>query len=109
LTVFDNRAGDALRTVEVPVRAARPTATDTAQTTLQGFTRDLHKIFVFEPFPIRLERCRVAGVFARPTGILLCAEYAGRLDEMLGDKAPAADLAPARVLRVGRKRSPRRS
>src|SRR5438128_1771239 len=87
VVLFDNRTGDAQRTVEVTVRASRPTSTGTTETTLQGFARDLHKIFVFEPFPIRVQRCGVPQAFAGRGGIVLCTEYAKRLYDTLGDQA----------------------
>lgn len=91
VVLFDNRTGDAARAVEVTLRASRSTPTGATQTILQGFARDLHKIFMFEPFPIRVERCGVPQAFAGRSGIVLCTEYAQKLYDALGDKAKAAD------------------
>ncbi|HEV8640687.1 MAG TPA: DUF4344 domain-containing metallopeptidase [Methylomirabilota bacterium] len=89
--VLDNRAGNEPRAVEVTVRASSAKTTETTRAALDAFERDLKKIFVFEPFPIRVERCGAPQAFAGPAGIVLCTEYADKLYEALRDRAKAGD------------------
>ncbi len=45
---------------------------------------------MFDPFPIQVRRRGAATAFVRNAGIVLCAEYAKKLYETLGDKQRAS-------------------
>lgn len=106
--VLDNRSGGEPRAIELTIRAARGTEGATteemppavpedqenlaaAEEKLREFERDLHQVFVFEPFPIRVKACGAPKAFSGEFGIVLCQEYAHKLYGTLGDKAKAAD------------------
>jgi len=89
--VLDNRASAEPRQVRLNVRASSGSRQGTAELTLTAFEESLKRVFVFEPFPIRVKRCGAPRAFASPSGIVLCAEYAEQLARTLGDRAKAAD------------------
>ena len=92
--VLDNRLAAVSRSVKLTIRAARGdrgTRSGAAEAVLGKFQTQLNKIFVFESFPIHVRRCGVATAFVRDAGIVLCAEYAKKLYETLGDKQRASD------------------
>jgi hypothetical protein len=86
--VLENRSGQNPREVTVTVRAARAGAGQkkSAEEILTTFERQLHHIFVFDPFPIGTQKCGTPKAFAGPSGILLCEEYVHHLYDILKDK-----------------------
>jgi Putative metallopeptidase len=89
--VLDNRTASEPRTVRLNVNATSGGRRGSAEVTLTHFEDSLKRLFVFEPFPIRVKRCGMPQAFAGPSGIILCAEYAERLAQVLGDQAKTAD------------------
>jgi hypothetical protein len=89
--VFDNRQGAKARSVETTVRAFAGNATQTAESILHNFEKQMHHLFVFESFAIRFARCGRPNAFSGEMGIVLCAEYAKKLFETLGDKTKASN------------------
>jgi len=89
--VLDNRRSAEPRKARLNIRASRGSRQGTAELTLTAFEESLKRIFVFEPFPIRVKRCGAPKAFAGPSGIVLCAEYSEQLARTLGDRAKAAD------------------
>ncbi len=106
--VFDNRPGGDARTVSVTVRGSRGRSTerstgeegprDISQQSIQAFQENLdefkgklNQIFIFEPVPLLVKKCGLPRAFATEIGIVLCAEYAQKLYETLGDKEKAGD------------------
>ncbi len=89
--VFDNRSGSEPRAIKATVRAARGGERGGTTEALDTFENQLNQLFIFEPFPISAKRCGVPTAFSGPSGIVLCVEYARKLQETLDDKAKAAD------------------
>lgn len=114
--LVDNRAGSEPRSVDVAIRGdtgerhpsgdasgeahdasgdARdaPDAGSAAdgKTQLGEVPEQLAKLFVFESFPVRLETCGKAQAFSDASGVVVCREYAERLQASLGDEAKARD------------------
>lgn len=91
--VFDNRPGQQPRAVTVTVRAARAGAgqTKSAEEILAKFERQLHQLFVFDPFPIGTKKCGTPKAFLGATGIFLCAEYVHHLYDLLKDQERTKD------------------
>ena len=89
--VLDNRGSAEPRTARLTIRASSGSRQGTAEVTLTAFEENLRRLFVFEPFPIRVKRCGAPQAFAGPSGIVLCAEYAERLTRVLGERAKVAD------------------
>ena len=92
--LIDNRTGSAARSVDLTVRGetGRSDGSEAdAESKLSQFQAELHRLFVFDPFPIRIEQCGKKQAFGGPSGVVLCREYASELDERLQDKAKASD------------------
>lgn len=89
--VLDNRRFGEPRKGRLSIRATRGGHEGTAEITLTAFEDSLKRLFVIEPFPIRVKRCGAPKAFAGPSGIVLCAEYSEYLAQTLGDQAKAAD------------------
>lgn len=88
--VFDNRSGRQPRAVTVTVRAtAGAGQKEAADKILREFERQLHQIFVFDSFPIRLEKCGVPKAFVDTAGVVLCAEYVRHLYDTVGERQKA--------------------
>ena len=85
--VLDNRLGQNPRAVTVTVRAARASAGQkkSAEEILTKFERQLHQIFVFDPFPIGTKKCGAPKAFVGTLGIVLCEEYVHHLYDTLKD------------------------
>lgn len=85
--VFDNGSGREPREITMTVGAARGKMDqiNTANTVLRLFEKQLHKIFVFESFPVAIEQCDHAKAFDGQRGIVLCAEYIQQLYTRIGD------------------------
>jgi len=91
--LFDNRTGTETRVVTVTVRAARGTADQmqAANRILRGFERQLHRIFVFDPFPIGVKKCGEPKAFLDRPGVILCAEYVYHLYDIIEDQVKTKD------------------
>ena len=91
--VFDNRSRPQPRAVKVTIHATRAGAgkMEPADKILSKFEQQLHQIFVFDPFPIRVEQCGVPKAFVDTSGIILCAEYPRYLYATLGERQKAVD------------------
>jgi hypothetical protein len=89
--VFDNRKGDEPRSIEAKVQAFRGNSAQTAESMLRTFEQQMHKVFVFDSFAIRIAKCDKPNAFSSQAGIVLCAEYAQKLFETLGDKTKASN------------------
>lgn len=91
--VLDNRAGHQSQAVTITMSAARSSADqlEAADKILSTFERQLHQLFIFDPFAIGVERCNEPKAFFDRSGIFLCAEYVYYLYETLGDKQRAQD------------------
>ena len=85
--VFDNRSGAHERSVTVTIRAARGKGDqmEAANQILKEFEQQLHKIFIFEPFPIGIMQCGMPRAFMDESGVVLCAEYLHHLYDTLED------------------------
>jgi len=79
--------------VKITVSAARGGADqiEAASRILHEFERQLHRIFLFDPFPIRIEKCGVPKAFLDTSGIVLCAEYVYYLYDAVGERQRAVD------------------
>jgi len=91
--VLDNRSGKEPRTVRVTVRAARAGAgqTKAAGEVLRKFEQELHKLFVFDPFPMGIKKCGAPKAFVGTSEIVLCAEYVQHLYDILKDQERTKD------------------
>jgi hypothetical protein len=91
--LFDNRTGAQTRVVTATVRAARGT-TDQMQAAnkiLQSFERQLHRIFVFDRFPLGVKKCGEPKAFVDRSGVTLCAEYVYHLYDIIEDQEKTKD------------------
>jgi hypothetical protein len=91
--VLDNRLGQDPRAVTVTVRAARASAGQkkSAEEILTKFERQLHQIFVFDPFPVGTKKCGAPKAFVDTSGIVLCEEYVHHLYDTLKDPERTRD------------------
>jgi Putative metallopeptidase len=91
--VFDNRTGKESRAVKATVRAARGSSDqmEAANKILRDFERKLHQIFVFEPFPMAIQKCGPSKAFVESPGVIVCAEYVYQLHALIKDKEKTRD------------------
>jgi hypothetical protein len=96
--LLDNRTGTSARQVVVTIKGSRggparvsPASMEKLQASLDEFEQKLMKIFIFQSFPLKVKRCGMAQAFASAKGIVLCAEYAEKLYETLGEKDKVSD------------------
>jgi hypothetical protein len=91
--VFDNRSGAQTRALTITVRAARGSGErmEAANKILRMFERQLHRIFVFDPFPMGVTQCGSPKAFADGSGIVLCAEYVHHLYDIIDDQEKTKD------------------
>jgi len=89
--VLDNRAGSQSQAVTITMSAARSSVDqlEAADKILRAFEGQLHKIFIFDPFQMGVEKCNEPKPFLERSGIFLCAEYVYHLYDTLGDKERA--------------------
>jgi len=92
--IFDNRRGTESRAVTVTLQAARgeKDRTQAAGATLRQFEKQLHRLFVFDPFPMGVKQCGVPGAFAEEPGVFLCTEYVSHLYDALRNQEKAKDF-----------------
>jgi len=79
--ILDNRTGPRKRAITVTAAAARGEIDqiNAANTILRAFERQLHQIFIFDSFPVGVERCDTSKTFADRLEIILCAGYVQQL------------------------------
>jgi hypothetical protein len=77
--------------VQLTVRAARSPKDQiqSAERILQEFEKQMHKIFIFDTFPVGIEPCGRAQAFYGVDGFYLCAEYVQILYAKLRDRQMA--------------------
>jgi hypothetical protein len=92
--LFDNRRGTESRAVTVTLQAAQAEKdrTQAAGAILGEFEKQLHRLFVFDPFPMGVKQCGVPRAFAEEPGVFLCTEYVSHLYEALRDQEKAKDF-----------------
>jgi len=92
--LFDNRRGAESRAVTVTLQAARSEKdrTQAAGAILREFEKQLHRLFIFDPFPMGVKPCGVPRAFAEEPGVFLCTEYVYHLYDALRDQEKAKDF-----------------
>jgi hypothetical protein len=91
--VLDNRSGLKQQAVTVTVAAARGKMDqiNAANMILREFERQLHRVFIFESFPIGVEHCDTSKAFDNRAGIVLCIGYVQQLYDGIGDTQQAQE------------------
>jgi hypothetical protein len=91
--VLDNRSGVKQQAVTVTVAATRGKMDqiNMANMILREFERQLHQIFIFEPFPTGVEHCDTPKAFDNRAGIVLCVGYVRQLYDGIGDTQQAKE------------------
>jgi hypothetical protein len=91
--LLDNRLGKESRAVRATVRAARGSADqmEAANRILRDFEQKLHQIFVFDPFPMAIQKCGSSKAFVESPGVIVCAEYVYQLHALIKDKQKTTD------------------
>jgi hypothetical protein len=98
--VLDNRGGDRPRQVTMTTtarlggEAARniiAAQLQKVEAQLKSLEIKLHRTFMFDPIPIRVNTCDRARPFERADGLTLCLEYARRLMDAFQDKTQVTD------------------
>lgn len=91
--VLDNRSGLQQQAVKVTVTAARGKMDriNAANMILREFERQLHRVFIFEPFPIGVEHCDTSKAFDNTAGLVLCAGYVQQLYDGIGKAQQAKE------------------
>jgi hypothetical protein len=59
---------------------------------LSQITKELAKIFIFEPFPITVNTCGKPEAYSKKDSIVLCQEYIAKLQSSLDDKEKTAEV-----------------
>lgn len=92
--LFDNRRGTESRAVTVTLQAAlgEKDRSRAAGAILSEFEKQLHRLFVFDPFPMGVKPCGVPRAFAGEAGVFLCTEYVHHLYAALRDQENAKDF-----------------
>jgi hypothetical protein len=92
--LFDNRRGAESRAVTVTLQAAQAEKdrTRAAGSILSEFEKQLHRLFVFDPFPMGVKPCGAPRAFAEGPGVFLCTEYVSHLYDALRDQERAKDF-----------------
>lgn len=92
--IFDNRRGTESRAVTVTLQAAQGERdrTQAAGSILSEFEKQLHRLFVFDPFPMGVKQCGVPRAFAEESGVFLCTEYVYHLYDASKDQERAKDF-----------------
>jgi hypothetical protein len=101
--VLQNRSTTDPRSATLMIRAARGEEVgqlEAADRMLEKFESQLHKLFVFDPLPIKVKRCGTHQMFGSPPGIVLCAESAQSLHNILGDKTLAGDTMGFAIFQI---------
>ena len=82
------------RVVTVTLKAAQgeKDRTQAAGAILREFEKQLHRLFVFDPFPMGVKPCGVPRAFAEDPGVFLCTEYVYHLCDALKDQERAKDF-----------------
>ena len=62
------------------------------QKSLDQFSKDLSRLFIFTPFPINLQRCGKEGAFGGKGGVILCVEFVEKIQDSLQDQQKTTDV-----------------
>jgi hypothetical protein len=91
--IFYNRTGKRPRAVTATIKASSsgPDNIKAANRLLSIFEKQFHMLFIFEPFPMGVAKCRKSRAFEESPGVILCAEYVQILYKNLGHKQQAMD------------------
>jgi hypothetical protein len=90
--LFDNRPGQQQRSVKATVGADGNTSeVSAADKLLRQFDRQLHRILIFDQFPIGIEQCDSMKAFRGGEGLILCLDYIQALFRHLGNKQDAGN------------------
>jgi hypothetical protein len=92
--------------VTLTVRGERPKSNqqEAADRILREFERQLHRLFIYESFAVRIQQCKKPQAFAAAPGVVLCAEYVKQLYTKIENRDIAKDALTFSVLHeVGRK------
>jgi hypothetical protein len=101
--VLQNRSTTDSRSATVMIRAARGEEVgqlEAADRMLEKFESQLHQLFVFDPLPVEVKRCGTHQMFGSSPGIVLCAESAQSLYNILGDKTLAGDTMGFAIFQI---------
>jgi hypothetical protein len=92
--ILDNRRGTEAKAVTVTLQAARGerNTTQAAGAIFREFEKQLHRLFVFEPFPSGVKQCGSPRAFAEQPGVFLCTEYVYHLYDALKDQEKAKNF-----------------
>ncbi len=92
--VLDNRRGSESRAVKVTVQAAQAQqdSTQAAGAILRDFEKQLHRLFIFDPFSMGVKPCGAPRAFSEESGVFLCTEYVHHLYDALKDQEKAKDF-----------------
>jgi len=92
--ILDNRRGSQSRAVKVVILAApeKKDRTQAAGAILSEFEKQLHRLFIFDPFPMGVKQCGIPRAFAEEPGVFLCTEYVYHLHDALRDQERAKDF-----------------
>ncbi len=93
--LLDNRRGNEKREVRITLQSGKEGVTGQAKKgkhTLQEFGKRLHRIFIFDPFPITSGKCESKRPFSSSAGIIVCTEYIRHLNEGLKNEETASDF-----------------
>ena len=91
--IFYNRTGKQPRAVTATIKASSSSPDDikAADKLLSIFEKQFHMLFIFNPFPMGVAKCRNSRAFEEAPGVILCAEYVQILYRGLDDKQKAMD------------------
>jgi len=92
--LLDNRRGSEAKAVTVTLQAAQAEKdrTHAAGSILSEFEKQLHRLFVFDSFPMGVKPCGEPRAFAKESGVFLCTEYVYHLYDALKDQEKAKDF-----------------
>lgn len=92
--LLDNRRGTEAKAVTVILQAApaQKDRTQAAGTILREFEKQLHRLFIFDPFSMGVKQCGAPRAFAEEPGVSLCTEYVFHLYDALKDQEKAKDF-----------------
>jgi hypothetical protein len=92
--LLDNRRGTEAKAVTVTLQAAQAQkdSTQAAGTILRDFEKQLHRLFIFDPFSMGVKQCGIPRAFSEESGVFLCTEYVHHLYDALKDQEKAKDF-----------------
>jgi hypothetical protein len=92
--LLDNRRGNEAKAVTVTLQAAQAQkdSTQAAGAILGDFEKQLHRLFIFDPFSMGVKQCGTPRAFSEESGVFLCTEYVHHLYDALKDQEKAKDF-----------------